>query len=395
MKRNNKVVRAASVLFALALITTSGVSGTFAKYVTSGSANDNARVAKFGVVINTSGSLFSDAYIEQLEKNGNIPVVWNSQFKNDNNSFTVATSGGTEGNIVAPGTQSDQGLTFGISGKPEVATQISATIKARDIYLKSGYTYAVMTPIDTVTAENYTKLVEEYAKDTSTNKLYWKETGSTEYALQHTGDNATAFATNTNGKYYVMSNEVALTSDYYPVQYTLTGSKDYTPSLNTSSTEAIAEALIGQMVTYDEKENSTKFTTPTVSKQSIKDTYNTKTDNGLTTYTLDKDYIKTYDPNTDLSATAGASLGNEKLTWAWDFDANKVGTYDKEDTILSDMIAYNSNSPTYYVVAGTSGTSVSYSDVTYADNNLVKAGNDEVASLQTSFEIELTVTQVD
>lgn len=44
-------LRAAGLLFALVLITSCFVGGTFAKYVTSKSASDIARVARFGVKI--------------------------------------------------------------------------------------------------------------------------------------------------------------------------------------------------------------------------------------------------------------------------------------------------------------------------------------------------------
>lgn len=51
-------LRAAGLLFALVLITSCFVGGTFAKYVTSKSASDSARVAKFGVVIEAQDNRF-------------------------------------------------------------------------------------------------------------------------------------------------------------------------------------------------------------------------------------------------------------------------------------------------------------------------------------------------
>lgn len=50
-----KFLRLASVMLMLCLITTCAISGTFAKYTTSGEAGDTARVAKWGVVVKTSG----------------------------------------------------------------------------------------------------------------------------------------------------------------------------------------------------------------------------------------------------------------------------------------------------------------------------------------------------
>ena len=51
MKNKNYLMRIASILFIVTLISTCCVSGTFAKYVTSASASDTARVAKWGVSI--------------------------------------------------------------------------------------------------------------------------------------------------------------------------------------------------------------------------------------------------------------------------------------------------------------------------------------------------------
>ena len=45
--KKNRTLRAAVLMLALVLITSCFVGGTFAKYVTSGEAGDNARVAKW------------------------------------------------------------------------------------------------------------------------------------------------------------------------------------------------------------------------------------------------------------------------------------------------------------------------------------------------------------
>ena len=63
--KKNKMMRLASVLLVLTLLSTSVISGTFAKYTTSATSNDAARVAKWG--FNNSASiditdLFADTY---------------------------------------------------------------------------------------------------------------------------------------------------------------------------------------------------------------------------------------------------------------------------------------------------------------------------------------------
>ena len=66
--KKSKSMRAAGALLVATLLSTSAVSGTYAKYVTSDSGSDTARVAKFGVVVAASGSLFSETYIDEPEE---------------------------------------------------------------------------------------------------------------------------------------------------------------------------------------------------------------------------------------------------------------------------------------------------------------------------------------
>lgn len=136
MKKNNSM-RAAGGLMIATMLTTSIVSGTYAKYVTSDSATDTARVAKFGVTVEASGSLFDTSY------------------ENGDGTITVVSS--TDEKVVAPGTKSDEALTFSISGKPEVSVNVAIDVvyeeSTSDVFLKAG-TYPDMTtgdPDDTFT----------------------------------------------------------------------------------------------------------------------------------------------------------------------------------------------------------------------------------------------------
>ena len=54
--KKNKMMRLASAMMVLTLMSTSVISGTFAKYVTKGEATDKARVAKWGVEVIVEGS---------------------------------------------------------------------------------------------------------------------------------------------------------------------------------------------------------------------------------------------------------------------------------------------------------------------------------------------------
>ena len=109
--KKNRMMRLTSVLLVLVLLTTSVISGTFAKYVTTDSATDSARVAKWGVTVDVTGdTAFSDSYATDDTTVTNI-------------ANSVVTAGATGDSLVAPGTTGSLGG-FTISGKPEVAANI-------------------------------------------------------------------------------------------------------------------------------------------------------------------------------------------------------------------------------------------------------------------------------
>lgn len=141
----NKMMRLASVLLVAVLLSTCAISGTFAKYVTTASGTDNARVAKWGIVMDNTGSaMFQDTYY--VGEGTSNPVV--------NGEGKTLTEG-----IVAPGTSGSS--TYKISGTPETDYKISFSYKTevdelKDVYLGAGtYTY------------NNTDEKGEYADDTT------------------------------------------------------------------------------------------------------------------------------------------------------------------------------------------------------------------------------------
>lgn len=257
--KKNTMMRIASVLLVVVLLTTSVISGTFAKYITSDDAQDSARVAKFGVVVTAAGSLFDDTYINVAGEN--IPA--------DSGELTVEASA----KAVAPGTQNKDGITFTLSGTPEVDVKL-------DVVVTDGY--------------------EEV------------------FLVNKTGlpDMTTGNATDTFENAAV----------YYPVKFTLTQTKggSTTTLVNAGRLNAVETALEG------------------LSKTNIA-------------------------ANTDLST----EVGTLKLTWAWDFDNSGAGTYDKQDTLLGDLIAGTTLTPATTLTDGT-------------DYNLT-----------TDIAIAVTVTQID
>ncbi len=119
--KKNKMMRLASSLLVAVLLTTSVISGTFAKYVTSDEASDSARVAKWGVVVKADGTLFGKTYLNGTSNPGENNAA--------ENTITVkANSTSLTDKVLAPGTKNDTGISFAISGQPEV-----------DVYVKSDF----------------------------------------------------------------------------------------------------------------------------------------------------------------------------------------------------------------------------------------------------------------
>lgn len=104
-KKRFKSIRASMILMVLALITSCIVGGTYAKYVTSGTGSDQARIAKFGVVIVGNGTAFSKTYDSKNEM-GTVKSVLSTD------------------SVIAPGT-SGKMISMSVSGNPEVSVAVT------------------------------------------------------------------------------------------------------------------------------------------------------------------------------------------------------------------------------------------------------------------------------
>ncbi len=114
--KKNKTMRVASLLLVAVLMTACVISGTFAKYVTSGDVADTARVAKFGVTVTATSELFKTEYAtDDTSYSGTLSV------KSSDTDKVVAP--GTKGNISAAG----------LTGTPEVAVRVSYENVAFDL----------------------------------------------------------------------------------------------------------------------------------------------------------------------------------------------------------------------------------------------------------------------
>ncbi|MBQ8392153.1 MAG: hypothetical protein IJX51_00120 [Clostridia bacterium] len=112
-----KFLRIASVMLMLCLITTCAISGTFAKYTTSDTATDIARVAKWGVYVTVEGQ---DAFATDYGS-GNVTSNTELNTNLDNDDLT------TLDNVLAPGTNGTL-TTVKITGQPEVKTNVTVVV---------------------------------------------------------------------------------------------------------------------------------------------------------------------------------------------------------------------------------------------------------------------------
>jgi len=100
--KKNRMMRLASVLLVLVMLTTSVISGTFAKYTTSVGDSDSARVAKWG--FGTASITFEDLFAD---------------------SYPNVADGSDDLAIIAPGTEGEVTFEFTNTGAaPEVAYEI-------------------------------------------------------------------------------------------------------------------------------------------------------------------------------------------------------------------------------------------------------------------------------
>jgi hypothetical protein len=127
--KKNRMMRLASGLLVAVLLTTCAISGTFAKYVTSDSGSDFARVAKWGVTVEAKNfGMFTDKYETDDST---------ATFTGD---YSVKSADGKD--VMAPGTKGTF-ADFAITGTPEVAVKVAveATVSVSDNWIVDGDFY--------------------------------------------------------------------------------------------------------------------------------------------------------------------------------------------------------------------------------------------------------------
>lgn len=158
MIKKNWTMRAAVLMFALVLISSCFVGGTFAKYVTVDDGSGTARVAKFGVAVSVdSDTMFDTKYaIKDAAEDVNGNDI----------EYSVVSANGTD-KLVAPGTSEDGTLKFSVKGAPEVAVKVELALTINnDVFLaknNDGEEYRDYTTADTnakfTLTEDYTPVV--------------------------------------------------------------------------------------------------------------------------------------------------------------------------------------------------------------------------------------------
>lgn len=391
--KKNKMMRLASWLLVLTLLTTCIISGTFAKYVTSDEAEDTARVAKWGVTTTISGALFGEHYFSNDDTSQN---QISTTYTGSVDSIKQGTpTKGDGGNIVAPGTKSEN-MIINISGIPEVEGEVAVKVtdpekdseagikKANysDIWLKEA-AYGVMSDVTITVGTKYDVV-----------GLYTKNADDTTYTLA----NAEEYdPKDKDTKYYKLIDVVDASDEtsfeggdagprckdgkYYPI---LWGYTSFQGNSNLGDVEA-SEPEYNNIADLKEVIEKGKIINEETEERQSPEL------NGKTFQSLDI-----------LSNEVGGMI----INWAWPFNDEGVAVVDGCDTILGKLMAWNSDS-NYQVVkieSTTTGdtTTTTYTDVTTEttadDVTYAKVGEGEnaekVACLTVGFNIKVTVSQV-
>lgn len=382
--RKNKMMRLASALLVLTLLTTSIISGTFAKYTTQDSAGDVARVAKWGVVLQAAGSLYGTNY----QKSSNT-------ITNGTEGISVKGTQIADTNVIAPGTKNETGMSFSINGTPEVSTFVQVKVAGGNVFLAPN-NYGVMVECKAVTADNIGSLAADGLYTSDDQESFTKVETDADY--------------NADMAYYTLEDAVTVANYYYPVEYTLTGATTATGNENEDTMSKVLGA-IGDRLELDgwlpDYSDIACFTENTYSGEFV--------------------------PNTDLAETM--KLNDLKLSWKWDYENDSTATgdaasaKDRYDTILGHMMAMTVDANpvdaakpssdmkgiVVYAAVGTDGTlAETYAPVVLISDDVsvgslnsdgtsktwtvyyvVNSEDEVIASLSTFFYIDMIVNQVD
>lgn len=346
-----KTFRLACILLISVLVTTSMLSGTFAKYSTSANIVEKARVAKWGVEVEMYGNLFGEAY------DGVFDTITNKE----DNSVTVKTiQKATVNDLVSPGTKVVDGLHFSISGSTESAIQIDYRIVNQNVALRPNL-YGIMEKIGDISEEDYNNLLKQgkslYKKvdrlltGSEPNNTNIEKPGYVKANLDDAKASTVIYElynivevnhpTNTNANYpycpvvfeLQSSNSGSLKGYYNGGQVSpMTGGR-YWIYRNEKTLDVLSAAIENQF--------TNSLTWPAAAQD--------------TDWKFIREGSQTYNANTDLSSL---HLVDEQLTWSWRFEqyadnANPYARLYEDGSINPDQIkGYNAADTILSTLAG-------------------------------------------
>lgn len=184
--KKNILMRIGSTALVLTMMTSYIITGTYAKYASQNTKNDTARVAKFGVNIAATGSLFGKQYVNEAGGNGL-----------GSTNFTVSSSE----QVVAPGTQNTEGITFTVSGKPEVnvSVSIAASSTSKVVLKKNTSNFYPNTVTENSTTDTFDVTTDYYPILYTLKKGSTAVTGATDVTFDVLAEKLEATTTYTAG----------------------------------------------------------------------------------------------------------------------------------------------------------------------------------------------------
>ena len=117
--KKNKMMRLASILLVCVLLTTSVISGTFAKYTSEATGSDTARVAKWKIDV---GTVNIAQNVAQTLSFGLFDTILDTDGSGEENNVDTG--------LIAPGTKGNFSVT--ITNNSEVDAKIVATLSATE-----------------------------------------------------------------------------------------------------------------------------------------------------------------------------------------------------------------------------------------------------------------------
>ena len=351
--KKNKALRAAGILFAAAALTTCITAGTLARFSTTDTAKDSARVAKFGLTMTAGGSLFGSGY----SADDNKPVFITDE--TDTATLTVLGSGGA--NAVAPGTQSDTGLELSISGTAEVEAELTGKITTESVFLAKGRYGIMQKKLDGSVNEN------NFASQNNKEQLYVRDDTGFKKAQRF----------NDEAVYYVLACSYDIENDYYPVVYAMSGTTAFDDGdIQTDSAKQLGAVIAGKF----------GFT-----GEAVQDTAN----KGKYTFDFSENGIAL---KANESAAEKLSLDEEHITWKWDYE-KADGSTDNADSILGAVMSGSENLVAVKITDSANQPGIEDDETELIGEGsgikikLPEAGTDY--SLTTGIELSISAVQID